>query len=386
MKRQFCIIVFTILGLQGFAQERAAYKDAVKLWEEGPLTEADFSVRHLPNTSVSIAGELDWGIRSDRKVDKIGNLRFEHPVSYSYMDKLNSWRDPDYAHPWSMDYFQTMFDLVELNRRKMQADMDANPQDCEEIKDYYNRSVHSQTEALEVESDKGNDAAVVARYQVRCKEDMEALAKTQEDTPLKEPAYRHTAVGIGMYAGYEGEAFSQPLADVLGMRHQLFFGWVFPINQVYTSLDFAAALKAPVKVDGALYDQVENYDWRKDKPYTGGQFNFRLGYRVFDQARMAVIPFTGIGGSFIRQDTGREDSDGDAIISACGGLRLQGGILLHWKYLRHLTLGNYEREYGEHALAFRLYGARTTFRGLPPAWSVNFGVCVDVTAWPLKSN
>ena len=385
MKKLICTILLAALGLQGFAQDRASYKDGTKLWTDGPLTESDFTARHLAKTLNEAAGSLDWGIRFETAIDKIGNLRFEHPVSLTYMDKLTSWRDPDYAHPWSMDYFQTTFDLVELNRRKMQADLDANPQDFQEIKDYYTRSVISITDAFEMESDRGKDAAAVARYKVQCQEDMDAWEQSREEVPLTEPEVRRTALGIGLYAGYEGEVFGGPLSEALGMRHQLFIGWVIPVRQVYTSFDFAAALNAPVKADAFLHDTKENYDWRKSEPYSGGQFNFRLGYRVCDRPRIAVIPFTGFGGSFIEQDTGRQ-VDGEDVKSVCGGLRLQGGVLLHWKYLRHLTLNSYEREYGEHALAFRLYGARTTFRGLPPAWSVNFGVCVDVTAWPLKSN
>ena len=98
MKQLICLILLAVLGLQGFAQERASYKDGIKFWTDGPLTEADFSVRHLANTLDSVVGSLDWGIRFDTAKDKIGNLRFEHPVSCTYMDKLTSWRDPDSAH------------------------------------------------------------------------------------------------------------------------------------------------------------------------------------------------------------------------------------------------------------------------------------------------
>lgn len=381
MKKCFCILALSVIVLLGFAQDRAAYKDAIKLWNEGPVTESDFSVRHLANTLDNISGSLDWGIRFEHAKDKIGNLRYIHPVSYTYMDKLNSWRDPDYAHPWSMDYFQTVFDLVEINRRKMQADLDAHPQDYQEIKDYYSRSINSLTEALIMESDRGNDAAAVARYEVQCKEDLDAW----EESPLEEPVIQRTALGIGIYAGYEGEYFTHPLSEVLGMRHLFEIGWVIPVKQFYTSLGIAAALKAPVKADALLHDRELGYDWRKSEPYTGGQFHFRLGYRAVDQPRIALIPFAGIGGSFIDQDTGWKDADGKDVTSRCGGIRLQGGIMLHWKYLRDLTFRSYEREYGEHALAFRLYGARTNFKGIEPVWSINFGVCIDLTSWPVKA-
>ena len=376
------MMALSTLALPAMAQNTAGYKDAAKEWSDGPLTEADFSVRHLASTLDNVAGDLNWGIKFVPVKDKIGNLRFRHMNSVTYMDKLGSWQCPEYRQPWSMDYFQTMFDMVEINRRKMQADLNANPQDHEQIREYYSRSLRSLDETYKMETDRGNDAAAVTRYQVQAREELDAW----EEAPLEEPAIRHTAVGIGMYAGYEGEAFLSPLSDVLGMRHQLQFGWVVPVKQFYTAVDFGVAFGSPVKKDAFIHDVENDYDWRKSEKYTGGNFNFRLGYRVVDQPRVALIPFAGAGGSFIEQDTGWKDMDGKTVTSTCGGLRLQGGVLLQAKYLRHLTALSYNSEYGEHSLAFRIYGARTSFKGIGPVWSVNFGVCVDVTAWPLKFN
>ena len=104
------LLTCSLLGLYTLALAQNYKEDSYKSWSDGPLTQEDFTSRHLASTLQDVAGELKWTITFKPVTDKIGNLRYSHFSTETRMDKLRSWMDPDHFLPWSLDYFQSEFD------------------------------------------------------------------------------------------------------------------------------------------------------------------------------------------------------------------------------------------------------------------------------------
>lgn len=372
-----------MLGLCTLASAQSYKENSYKNWNDGPLTQEDFTSRHLASTLQDVAGELKWTISFQPVTDKFGNLRYRHLTTQTRMDKLRSWMDPEHWQPWSLDYFQSEFDMVECFRRKLQAELDANPLDLDEIEDYYDRMLNSAGETLQQETDLGRDAAAVARYAVQYKEELDKL----EPAPDGEPQFKRMAVGLGWDIGYAGEVFGAPVAEGVGSIHGVGFCFSFPIKRIYAGFDTSFG-STSLKKDAFYHDPRLDYDWQKGQKCEGGQICFQLGYTLLDQPRFSLCPVAGIGGTFLSQDTGLKKNDDDSVSSNINGLRLEAGLNGKLKLRRSLDViyqygGN---AYGETSLVFKIYGVRSQLPSFGEVWSVHFGVALDWSAWMLKTN
>jgi len=386
MKKQLLILGLAVLTLgSAAAQSVPSYKEkSIHYWDEGPLTEADFSVRHLAATLGDMTGELSWGISFDPVTDKIGNLRYTHPVTRTYMDQLQSWMDPNLRQPWTLNYFQTEFDLLESFRRKMQLEIDENPMDYNEIRDYYERAIHSAVDAFRLESDLGRDAGAVARNEVQYKEALDTL---KAGTPAKEPQVRRRLVGEGLFFGYLCEFYGDPVSAGIGPSHGFNLGISFPISKVYLALDMTMGRPGVLKQEGFYYDSHKDYTWRKGVKCEAGQMNLLAGYTVLDRPAFALRPVAGIGVGFLDQETENKNTNGSYLDSEIHGFRSTVGAQLAIKLRRTLAISSYSGGgYGETSLVFKAYASHTQFQGLGPVWSANLGVVLDWSGWLLKRN
>ena len=385
MKKLFLVLALAAVMLPVMAQDIPSYKEkSFKFWDEAPLAEDDFSDRHLAATVNDVAGELFWGIAFSSVTDRIGNLRYTHPVTRVYMDRLQSWKDPDRWQPWSLSYFQTEFDLLESFRRKMQRELIDNPLDYSEIRDYYTRAVHSAVDAYHLESDLGRDAGVVAQYEVQYKEELDSL---EAEVPVKEPQFRKSLVGEGVYAGYLCEVFGSPLSTAIGLSQGFNLGLSFPIGDVYLAMDMTMGPSGRLKQDGFYYDNRKDYAWRKGEKCTSGHMNLLAGYTVLDRPVLALRPIAGVGVSFLDQDTGLKNGNGSYESSEINGLRLTAGVQLACKLRRSLAVSGYGGGgYGETSLVFKAYAAHTDYKGIGEIWSANLGVALDWSGWFLRRN
>ena len=386
MKKLLLILGLAALTLlPAAAQSLASYKEkSIHYWDEGPLTEADFSVRHLAATLGDVAGELSWGISFVPVTDKIGNLRYTHPVTRTYMDQLKSWMDPDLRQPWTLTYLQTEFDLLESFRRKMQLEINDNPMDYNEIRDYYERAIHSAVDALRLESDLGRDAGAVARHEVQYKEALDTLSA---ETPVQEPQVRKKRFGESLYVGYLSEIYGDPVSAGIGPSHGLNLGTSFPLGKVYLALDMTMGRPGVLKQDDFYHDSHRDYSWRKGVRCKAGQMNLLAGYTVLDRPALALRPIAGIGVGFLDQETESKNTNGTYLNSEIHGFRSTVGVQLAIKLRRNLTISSYGGgSYGETSLVFKAYASRTRLQGLGPVWSANLGVALDWGGWLLKRN
>ena len=384
MKR---IALLTLILLTGFTAAAQNFKErerSFRNWIDGPLAESDFVERHVSTAVQGVGGELDWLISFDPVTDRIGNLRYRHLQSSTRMDRLSSWRDPSSAKPWTMEYFQTEFNMIEVFRRKLQAELNVNPLDYRDIKDYYLRLLSSNSDTYMMETDHGNDAAAVARYSVQYKE---ALEKDPESEAVKEPQIPRRALGYGVFFGYMGECYGAPVSTAIGpLFHGFSYGFDLPIRRVYLGFEGTLGAGGILKQDGFYHDSHYDYHWERGKKCTNGEMGALLGYIFLDRPGFALCPVAGVGVSFLDQKTGLKENGGTGN-SEIHGLRLQAGLNFSVKLKRTLDVSGFygSGSYDETNLVFKVNAAHTQFQGLGEIWSVQFGVAVDFIGWFLKN-
>ena len=386
MKRYLMILAVLLLAAGSvFAQGNAGYKErSIKYWDEGPVTEADFQVRHLASTLDDVAGDLQWGISFEPVTDRIGNLRYTHPVSRTYMDQLQSWQDPDHMLPWTLTYLQTEFNMLEVFRRKMQREINAQPQDYNAIRDYYQRAIQSATEAYMMETDRGRDAAAVSRYEVQYQAELDSLDDVSAAVP---PQMNKKGTGSTVYAGYSCELFGDPVAAGIGPAHGFNLGASALFGDLYLALDLGMGRPGTLKTDGFYYDEKKDYAWRKGVRCKNGQMQLLAGYTVLDRPYLALRPIVGAGVTFFDQDSDIKEANGSYKDSEISGLRLSAGAHLSWKLKRNLSY-NYggPGSYSETCLVFKAYAAHSQLKGLGETWSLNLGVALEWGGCMLKRN
>lgn len=383
MKKTAFLTLILVTCLTAAAQNFKERENSFRNWNDGPLTESDFVERHVSTSVQGTAGELDWLISFDPVTDKTGNFRYRHIQSSTRMDRLSSWWDPALSKPWTMDYFQTEFNMIEVFRRKLQDELNANPLDYRDIKDYYLRLLSSNSDTYQMETDHGNDAAAVARYSVQYKEELD----NWETKAVEEPQIPRRSLGYGIFFGYMGESYGAPVSTAIGpVFHGFSYGFDFPIRRVYLGFEGTLGAGGILKQDGFHYDSHYDYHWERGKKCTNGEMGALLGYIFLDRPGFALCPVAGIGVSFLDQKMGFQES-GTTRDSEIHGLRLQAGLNLSVKLRRTLDVSGFYGggSYDETNLVFKVNGAHTQFQGLGEIWSVQFGIAVDFIGWFLKN-
>ena len=112
---------------------------------------------------------------------------------------------------------------------------------------------------------------------------------------------------------------------------------------------------------------------------------------MVDRPYLTLTPFVGVGLMSVSQKTNKYDpvlKDGYQY-SHLNGFRTQAGLKVDWKVARnlrpsstrHISESDRDISYEEHKVSLRLYGARTQFADIGPAYSVFIGVAYQFDRW-----
>lgn len=342
--------------------------NSIKRWTDGPLTLDDFDRRNTGDKDGTMSF-LKWKVDFDKKTSKQGNLHFQTFNTYSCMDRLLSWYVPQQSSDWILRYNQASFDRVEVIRRKMQNDLNANPADYYSIFGYYDRLFESELDKFSQESKVGTDTAVIAKMEAQNREE---LANYKEE-PVGVPQYTRPEWGLGGWIGYEGDCFGKPVSEGLTMSNGFNFGFILESRRLVFELSMTMGGCGKMRADNFYYDEKKDYTWEKGKTCTSGIMQLAAGARIINKPYYALRPMVGIGVGFIDQffDNGSSETS---------GLRLAAGLVFDYKHKRVYT--SYPMpSYREHCISFRLFGSRTTFDKVGETFSINFGVGFSVTEW-----
>lgn len=371
MKR-YALILTLLLAMPCMAQD---YMESSRLWDDGPLTWADFNKRNQPDLEKNNA-VLDWRLSSELKTKKIKNVKFDYFQITTEMDKLLSWYDPDKVTDLTLRYLQTEFNRAEVVRRQFQNAVLENHADYYQIRDYYSRLIWSRNDEFEQESRNGLDSAVVARY---AEEADTQLAELKVNDPFI-PDFGKRSWGLGVYVGYENNHFYGDLSNSVGPFHDFALGFDFFIGNVIMQFGGAGGDCGNLRTDAFYYDSECDYNWQKGKPCTGGNLFINAGYVAAEKLYWKMSPYAGIGVTFIDQKTNLQDKKNDN--SEISGFRMQAGVMTDWIF-RH-RFESADNGNTQFLVRLNLYAARTHFKTFGNVWSMNAGLVIGYDSCFLK--
>ena len=200
-----------------------------------------------------------------------------------------------------------------------------------------------------------------------------------EEVLYDDPRIDSRGFGLGTHWGIGSEFYTGQLADYVTPIAGIGFGFDFCFSRVNLYLDgllgWGGRYKQDIPRDG--------YRWNAGARMRGGNIEASLGYTVFDSQRWKVVPFAGIGVGFIDYPShpGNPGKKTDEI----SGFRYQTGISADYKFYRVVDYAQAQGGLSEFSVRTRLYVAHTAFPSPAPAWTINFGLSVNMLGWILKS-
>ena len=354
-------------------------------WDQGPLTRRNFSTRK----SDTHMCEFLYGFDVQDSKLTVGNTSFYQPSTRTYMDPFRSWIDPVHINEGMLTNLQTSFDYVEVCRRRADNEIMAGAKfSFRDVYGFHLGVADDFINKLEEETAQGTDTSAVRFYADKVRAELDSLEDAASNLDF---LLYPTRFGSGFHIGAGSEVFLGPASRYftplvgLNMGGDLMFGRVDVFLEML--LAWGGRFRQDIPLDG--------YSWSAGKKQKGGSMDISFGYTVKDALGYRFMPFVGIGVGFIdypENPGNRTDNSGELKKSdEVSGLRLQAGIASDFKLHREIDRRWGMTSLSEFTFRTRFYVARTDLRrvnfsgsGLAfssPAWTVNFGISLNMMNW-----
>ena len=315
-----------------------------------------------------------------------GNLKYTEKVSYTYFLKSQAKYDINRCDSWSLRYNQVQFDIYEAYRRWHESLMSSGQKNMARSL-YFEDLEKAALRTFRMESSYGRDTAVIKQYEQRYAAMLDTLAPNPEYVVRTD----HDNNGLSFSLGVFYEHFIDGVPGELITTPGLFVGLGYSYKNISLQLEMGALDVGHLSERDFWHDPKLDYDWIENGKTKSGRVSANLGYKVIDRPYLTVTPFIGVGLMSISQKTGIIDSvlnDGFQH-SDLNGTRTQAGLNIDWKIVRNLrpTTSRYISKsehnvtYEEQKVSLRLYGSRTQFPDIGPAYSVFIGVAYQFDLW-----
>jgi hypothetical protein len=338
MQKQFLFIVL-FMGIShlvfGQTQRYKLGDENLRTWEKGKLTWNDFKGDPPPSGYM-----LYYGLDLHPQKYKCHDTTFVRPVVYAIIDPQKSYAAPSIQNAQYLQYNQLVFDLVELNRRKFQIELNnefANPanksgwyavDNSQMLLDNTWRSTNNQIETMSAETNRGKDSVLYSQWL-----NFAQLQLEQKPAPNQTliPKFSAKTFGVGfsfspMFMATSGN-ISAYIPSVVGGGMEAFFS--YKKHRISDIIGFA---------DPKLVKQLPNTDWAEGTTLRLQSAALMYGYELIDTKKWRIVPQIGYTGfNYTRQSDKEKTIQYD--VSALGAC-----IDAEYKILKHLDMnasGNY---------------------------------------------
>ena len=331
-------------------------------WSGGKLNWEDFQEKENANKISELS--YQFGFRSDNynRNDTI----FYHYKAIAYMNPQDSWVDPAHKNPKTLEYNQTVFDIIEYYRRKLQYEL--NRSYSENLVNYnfnnFKKDMNLEIEDFKQASQNGSNYGVVQKWSEEYKEKLENT-KTMDELKCKDPLY-----GIGVNVSLSRNTYTGSLNSKLTPGFGFLIGFDFAVKRSVLFLNFTLS---STNID---YDYSGMTNWfNNDNPLLT-VIDISYGYSVINNKSLRLTPFAGLGITELsesKQESGNPFSITD--------YNILFGINADLKFFKFLSLkGNPllgSKNYGEISGRIRLFGRKTYYYSDLRGYSVNLGIGVS---------
>ena len=335
-----------------------------KDWSEGPLTWDDFQEKQQ---AIGVS-ELKFFLGYNTDKQKFSDTTVFRIQTYCYMDRNLSWVLNYYKSDQYLHYNQVIFDLVELQRRKLQYDLDRinSIYQAETRLNLCYTELSNLIDQFQEESKFGQANAVIDQWSSILQSELQSLER------MNLPQFSKRNLGYAVHAGLGSGIFTGSLGQHFGPTLNFMFGFDFAYKKSILYLNATLA-----------GDQVKKDYSYEDKTYYQGQranvaiLDVSYGYAVIDGSKIKLSPFAGLG---ITEISGvNRDNDEDDLRNV--DYNIIFGLNADYKIRKRLKLApnSYfgSKEYVETSVRARLYVSRANFSDDLNGYSINLtlGLC-----------
>lgn len=311
-------------------------------WDEGPLKWADFTgnpeIRTTPTRFKGVL-KLETSVREDVKNPL--NTEVSYTVrALALMDKDMSYMDSTVISPQLLRYHQLQFDLLEVMRRRLQADLNSGMEGIEADNRvaYYQRLYDEQIADIARLTVNGSNDSRLQDYEYMVRKQLEEYMRPAVSRVKPGPWHGGWFVGTGVLipTGEISDYFADAWLFNIGLSGG-YRRWVVKADISYGQPDIKrrdADLFGRQLAAGRKYMTTDEYA----KQLSG---SVSLGFRVVDAKRFAVTPYVGGGWTNMSwnyaefaYDNAKDEYIIDSSINkdSFSNFNIMGGIDFDWRF------------------------------------------------------
>lgn len=275
MKRKSIIV---LIGIISFCDLIA---QSNKEWIEGKLTWEDFTERAYRQE----ISELKYNFEYQTGRQKYGDTVVVRNIVYAYIDRKQSWINPEYKTEQYLKYNQVIFDIIEIYRRKLQKESDILG-DMFYVEGEFQILYDSCTYEIErfyKESKGGSDLKSIIYWEWKVSDEL------VRHTNISIPEFENRSFGYGMHFGMGSGSFTGSIGKYFAQNVSFTYGFDFAYKKSILYLNGTLAGGKVIK----SYMSAEN--WYETQNVNLAILNISYGYAFLDNNKFKLAPFAGFG-------------------------------------------------------------------------------------------
>lgn len=284
MKKTLLLGTFLVFACTLNAQKNLSNK---VLWSINGLTWSDFKAR--PDKTLPYLSNLSYMIGYEMESVKLNDTIYKYIKPYCFVDPYSSWVHEEGKSNSNLIFNQTLFDLVELCRRKMQIDLNKG-YSAIELPIRFNELIKENSVRFELfkeETSNGKNPGEVYRWANIVKEELVNTPSVYKpNSTMKIGKWRYA-----MFAGIDVGTFNGGTSAYFKSGAGINFGFDFARKKSQYTMDFSFVSGNRLKKD--YID--EGVTRPKDLKLSTIFVQFTYGYALLDNARWRVAPYAGLG-------------------------------------------------------------------------------------------
>ena len=283
MRRILVISFYLLAFLAASAQVNQRY------WSQGPLTWDDFTVMPVPSSGER--SQMFYIMTFKPVRDTIDGIRCCYYRAESYMMNSDSWVVADHRDDNTLRYNQVIFDILEVETRRLQQSINAdpNPFAYDGLFSARGDRLSSRIDNFRSLSHDGTDTAVLASFE------RQLAAELAQYPAVYHPRYTARPFGYGMYLGVGVTGSTGTLGKAFSPGVGLNLGFNFSCNCHLFIFDGTLGYCEPNRSLLLTESDGTAHHFSAGKGCGLATIHFGYGYHVVDRLRWQLAPFAALG-------------------------------------------------------------------------------------------
>ncbi len=282
MKRYF-LLLCACFAFCAYASGR--HPASYRYWDGGALTWKDFQDTIQWK---GIPSKFKAGIQVNIEKTKHNNQKTIRPIAKAFVDRAQSFASDEAQNENTLRYYQAQFDLLELYRRRLQAELNTGLSEFEADNQYkyYMELFHEQEKKMAEETLHGANEQKLQEWEFY-------VGKELAETPIPDiPTFIPRSFGYGLNIGGGISIPAGNISDFFTPAWQFNIGLDLAYKRLHLFGDIGVGTSGIKQDIHVQYKDVSD-NWRKGLHTTYSTMGVTVGYDIISTRYFALTPFAG---------------------------------------------------------------------------------------------